>query len=287
MSRDETAAWLAALQARFGAVLRTPLESSAGTLHADPDSYAANACADIAPSLQLTAAERLSVYHRQYWVRLLKTLQEQYSLLTSLLGAWQFNQYACSFLASEPPRGHDLAAIAEGFLPFLQRELRARDDEPSLPHEALLQAAHIDAEYRRVFYAPPEQPWQLPSADLSSLAACRLQLSAALAVVVEHWPLLELRAAQAGRASEPRWPLPARLPSPRTWLLRRTERGTYQRLLAPLEVHLFASLREHEVGGALQLLAANPELGSQAELAAQVRAFFTDAASHGFFVRAS
>ena len=66
--------WLEDFQARFGDVLRTPLARETGTLSATPDRYDSETVAETLEGAGMTSAERLAVYNRQYWFRLLGVL---------------------------------------------------------------------------------------------------------------------------------------------------------------------------------------------------------------------
>lgn len=289
MSSAETTRWLAELQARFSSVLRAPLVVRRGQLGSDLASYPEQACADILPTSQLTAAERLGTYQRQYWMRLLNFLQEQYPLTTRLLGAWFFNQYATRFLLAQPPHGHDLGQVADGLSLFLAEDLR--DDPlkhtpagPTLPRSALLEAAQIDAAFRRVFIAPEQPSWQLTAADGADLARRRLRLSAAMTCVQEHWPLLTLRARVMHEQAEQAVALPAPLARPKRWLLYRNERGVAQCSLGPLQARLFELLPERTIGEALALVEAEWPERDRERLPELVDDFFAFAARAGLFV---
>lgn len=289
MSSSATTAWLAELQARFSAVLRTPLAARAGRLGSDFASYPEGACADILPSAQLTATERLGIYQRQYWMRLLNVLQEQFPLTTRLLGAWFFNQYAMRFLLEQPPRAHDLGAAVDGFEAFFARELRVdpvphAPAGPTLPRMALLEAAALDAGFRRVFIAPEQPTWQLSAAESAGLDARRLQLSAAMACVEEHWPLLRLRANALHDPGEHALPLPAALARPQRWLLHRTERGVAHRALGPLQARLFQLLPACSVGEALSCVYEECPEDERERLPDSINDFFAYAAQAGLFV---
>src|SRR5262249_13076605 len=101
--------WLADLQARFGSVLRTPLDRSTGRLRASEESYPGAAVADVVDG------RGLAVYNRQYWFRLLNALSTAYPITAALLGHWKFNDYAARFLSEHPPRSWDLDRAADGF----------------------------------------------------------------------------------------------------------------------------------------------------------------------------
>lgn len=96
MSRD-VPEWLAELQARFGSVLRTPLDRSTGTLSATPETY------DPILVAQVSDPRGLAIYNRQVWFRLFEVLQSAFPLTARLLGLWQFNFYASRFLEGNPP----------------------------------------------------------------------------------------------------------------------------------------------------------------------------------------
>jgi hypothetical protein len=161
MTRDDVGsspAWLAELQQRFGVTVMTPLDRKTGTLRAVPANYDPQLREDIAPGQTLSSADRLAVYNRQYWFRLFGVLQSAYPLTTRLLGHWSFNDWATQFLSAHPPRGWDIDSVADGFDEFLGSIPSAQSfslpNGASLPTEALLEGARIDAAYRRVFLAP-------------------------------------------------------------------------------------------------------------------------------------
>ncbi|HKP62587.1 MAG TPA: putative DNA-binding domain-containing protein [Polyangiales bacterium] len=277
MSAD-TERWLAELQARFGAVLRMPLSTAGGTLHADVSAYPERAVADLLPSARLTAVGRLGVYHRQYWLRLLHVLQEQYPLTVRLCGAWGFNQHAIAFVSREPPRGCDLGNVVSGFDDFIAQQVQ---DSPALPRAALLEAARLDAAYRRVFMAPEEPAFRV---EADQLAMQRLRLSRALAIVHESWPLLELRAHVFGKPESDAIPLPPALLRRRSWALYRASRGVAQLELEPEQLRLLELLQQHPLGAALGILEAECDATARDGLPERTQRFLAGAVRHGFFV---
>jgi transposase len=258
VNRQETLRWLADLQHEFGSVMRTPLDARSGQLKAAVERYPQAICAAVSGSAQRTAAERLAIYNRQYWLRLLRALQNEYPLTCRLHGAWRFNQLAMRFLHAHPPRGHDLARVADGFDGWLAQQLRAdptgrRDGPRACFGEAVLEAAQLDAAVRRIVSAP-EQPRFRLTQGVS--AASRLCFSSAYARFSEHWPLVRLRARISAEVSERPVDLPERLPLAQTWALFRTTRGVGQVLLAPLHARLLALLEAQPLGAALERLEA-------------------------------
>jgi Putative DNA-binding domain len=288
MSRSETLQRLAEMQRRFSAVLRTPLAADGGKLDADASRYPAGACEDVLAMSQLTAAARLGIYQRQYWMRLYNVMQEQYPLTTRLLGAWFFNHYAMRFLQAHPPPAHDLARSAEGFDVFLAREIvddpvRCSPDGPTLPRTALLEAAAVDAVFRTVFLAPEEPCWSLASAGEAALGTARLQLSKAVRCIEEHWPLLELRASSLSADAERVLSLPERAPRVQHWLVFRTERGVGHARVAPAHARLFALLSTHQLGEALALVQQECPDHERDRLPSSIRDWFAFATRIGAF----
>lgn len=282
--RSATERWLAELQERFGTVLRTPLSTAGNTLHPDVRAYSARAVDDVLPGPKLTAAERLSVYHRQYWLRLLQVVQEQYPLSMRLCGAWGFNQHAIAFLVQRPPRGCDLGDVVTGFDDFLSEHLQTDPvhnlGAPALPRAALLEAARLDAAYRRVFMAPEEPAFQVGTCDV---ATQRVALSRALAIVDESWPLLALRARIFGKPESHPVRVPPALPQPRSAALYRTTRGVAQVGLALEEARLLALLREHTVGTALAIIESECDAPARLGLPERTQQFLASAVRRGFF----
>jgi hypothetical protein len=272
---DDSLAWLADFQARFSSVLRAPLDPSSGQLQVRSASYDARLCAEVASRPGRSAAQAMAVYNRQYWVRLLRVMQQDVPLVAGLMGAWHFNQLALQFLREQPPRGHDLARIADGFEHFLERSALAWQ-----PRLALLQAARIDAAFRRVFVAPDEPPFVPPSGDGAEL---HLKLSAAWTCVEERWSLLQLRR-QLPDLGGAVVPLPPTLPTSRRWAVFREGHGTAQLSLAPEQARLFELLARLPLTEALATLESECAALERDALPKRVQGWLQQAVAKGFFV---
>lgn len=264
-------AWLADLQARFGAAIRTPLDRSTGTLTATPAAYDAALAADTHP-------ERLAVYNRQYWYRLLDLMNDELPLTARLLGAWHFNEHAARFLLESPPRGWDLAQAAEGFVAFFAASIAAADDAA-----LLVQSARIDAAWAQVFRAPRPAPFRPTAEDAARLLDLRLVQSPAVVVVEEHAPLLALRRELLQTPGEARVAMPARHPAARFVAIVARDAGTLQIPLEPSEAALLALLREHPVREALARLEGACTAGERAQLPAKTQAWLARGVQQGFW----
>lgn len=62
----------------------------------------------IAPNSRLTAFERLEIYNRQYWFRLLSALAEDFPALRAVVGASAFDRLATDYLSAHPSRSFSL-----------------------------------------------------------------------------------------------------------------------------------------------------------------------------------
>ena len=261
MSWPASPAWLLELEAAFGQMLRTPLARGTGTLRAETSAYPPALLAQARPGAGLSPAERLSVYNRQYWFRLFTLLQRSFPLTAQLVGFWRFNELASDFLGQRPPRSWDIARIGEGFVDFLSEALPLADLElppprRDLPRAALLEAARIDEAYRDVFSAPASAPYQPLLDDAALLLHGRLQLSRAVALLSESWPLCELRRGTLGAEPLGALVLGAPLAAPRSWLLARDGLRLNLIALEPREAQLLGLLTQYPVANALAHLEA-------------------------------
>lgn len=270
--------WLAELQSGFGAVLRTPLDRSTGTLRATPSAYDPDTLRAIVDGPSGRAEEHLAVYNRQYWFRLFGVFQTAFPLTSRLFGHWHFNGHVTRFLLAHPPGHWDLDRAPDGFEVFLAEALG--DVEP---REVLLDAACLDVTWRALFRAPVTAPFQPRAEDAPRLLDSRLVPSPAVAVLVDRWALLELKASLARSGGESAVPLPAALEQPRSWALVREATGIRHLSLAPREGELLLLLRRHTIGDALAALeSACPEQERPA-LPGQAQRWLARSVERGFW----
>jgi hypothetical protein len=255
VSWPESPRWLTELQLSFGSLLRTPLERASGSLCADTEAYDADLVRRVKSGPASSRAERLAVYHRQYWFRLLTALQRAYPLTARLVGFWHFNELAARHLAASPPRGFDLDDAVEGW----ERQLTsaaASGWSSDVDLAAVTQAARIDAAFHRILRAPPTSPLALRPADAARLPTALLALSPTVALIEEDWALCERRALLGTKSEETRVALGPRHASTRHLLLTRRELQLGVVPLEPLEARLLALLPRFPLAEALGRLEA-------------------------------
>lgn len=101
---------LETLQREMAASVMTPL-TSADRMRAtayDGRKMEDVAASFIAPNSRLTAFERLEIYNRQYWFRVLDAFADDFTALAAVLGSERFQKLAVAYLASNPSRSFTL-----------------------------------------------------------------------------------------------------------------------------------------------------------------------------------
>ncbi|MGD0548639.1 MAG: DNA-binding domain-containing protein [Terracidiphilus sp.] len=74
----------------------------------DGSSMSGHAAAYVKPNRHLSAFERLEVYNRQYWFRVLASLSEDFPALEAVAGAERFELLSREYLAAHPSRSFTL-----------------------------------------------------------------------------------------------------------------------------------------------------------------------------------
>lgn len=146
------------LQEWFASRMASPLNEEEGISSSSKALIAEEASQFIAPTDQLTPYERLHIYHRQYWWRLLRHLQEHMPLLVRLLGYEAFNQkIGVPYFTRYPPNHWMLHYLG------LRLPLWMRQEYRGINHHPLWEASRIDWAFKHSFFALRKTSLQLPS----------------------------------------------------------------------------------------------------------------------------
>ncbi|MBI3863556.1 MAG: putative DNA-binding domain-containing protein [Planctomycetia bacterium] len=245
----------------------------------------------IARSQALSSLERLDIYYRAYYARLLDCLREEYSVLAAALEAGLFDKFAVGYLQSHPPGGYTLSRLGARFPEFLAETRPARDSaeegNADWP-EFMIDLARLERVVNEVFDGPGSE-------GLPALDAARLQ-----AIPRDRWPAVRLVAAPCLRLGALQFPVnvfftamskkeSARMPEPGAAFVAVTRRDYSVRRyeLSVEQFTLLAALVEGEsVGAAIERLVA--ELPSAHEdLAPRLREWFRTWTAAGFFIAVS
>src|ERR1700747_3280983 len=102
------------IQRRMAHAILQPLTSS--------DRIAPNTDAGyLKPNNQLTAVERLEIYSRSYWFRVLDSLYDDFPGLRAVLGERAFHRLSRAYLADCPSRSFTLRNLGSRLAGWLQR----------------------------------------------------------------------------------------------------------------------------------------------------------------------
>lgn len=139
----------------------------------------------IKPNRRLTSFERLEIYNRQYWLRLMECFAEDYPGVRAVLGERRFHDLAVAYLASHPSRRFTLRDLGARLIEFIQVEPRWTGALRELASDmARLEWAHIEA-----FDNEAKAP--VAAADLlgRDAARIRLRLQPYITLLQLAWPL--------------------------------------------------------------------------------------------------
>ena len=97
---------LETLQREMAAAVMQPLTPEENMRAHAADGRAMTAVAEsfIAPNSRLSACERLEIYNRQYWYRVLDALIEDFRALRAVVGASAFQALSIAYLTAHPSR---------------------------------------------------------------------------------------------------------------------------------------------------------------------------------------
>ncbi|MBV9488546.1 MAG: putative DNA-binding domain-containing protein, partial [Verrucomicrobia bacterium] len=76
----------------------------------------------IKPNDRLSSFERLEIYNRQYWFRVLDCLQDDYPGLRAIVGEQKFMKLATAYLARFPSESHTLRDLGSRLEQFIYEE---------------------------------------------------------------------------------------------------------------------------------------------------------------------
>jgi hypothetical protein len=112
---------LAQIQREMAAAVMMPLTRDEEMRPEAPDGrpMPAVAASFIAPNSQLTAFERLEIYNRQYWFRVMGALAEDFPALRSVVGARAFEALSVAYLTAHPSRSFSLRNLGSKLAEWL------------------------------------------------------------------------------------------------------------------------------------------------------------------------
>jgi hypothetical protein len=191
------------LQRRFTEALMTPLNAQEGisdrTLRGESMKHVVDEI--VKPNDRLSSVERLEIYSRSYWFRILSSLSEDFVGLRAVVGNEKFDALAQAYLTENPSRSFTLRNLGSR----LESWLRANPDYIR-PHEQLaLDMVRLEWADTECFDSREERPLKLKEiAYLGEDPTLRLQPNVRLLAL--QYPvdslLLEIRDKDEGDSDE-------------------------------------------------------------------------------------
>jgi hypothetical protein len=128
------------------AIMRPLKNDSMQSIWLDGGDTAKYAAQFIKPNQRLSSFERLEIYNKQYWYRLLESLQDDFPGLNALLGHKRFEKLSIAYLNRYPSRSYTLNHLAKDLANFIKEEPNLTAPDTEVAHEiACLEWAEIQA----------------------------------------------------------------------------------------------------------------------------------------------
>jgi len=245
---------LESIQRAMAAAVMQPLTAEETMRERAPDgrSMTEVAASFIAPNSRLNAFERLEIYNRQYWFRILGALAEDFPALGAVLGGVRFEKMSIAYLAQHPSRSFTLRNLGSKLVDWVA----AHPEFTGRRHALAVDVARIEWAFVEAFDSNGRDPLSL--AQIAALdASSNLALQPHLQLLALSYPaddlVLELhqrekrQTSEAGLEHEQDPAIPAKLPRLRrraTWLAaHRLDLAVYYRRLAREEYLTLDALR--------------------------------------------
>lgn len=286
------------LQRTMARAVMQPLTSSERMQRRAPDGGSMRRYASrfIKPNDRLTSFERLEIYNRQYWFRVLSVLAEDFSGLRAVLGERQFDAMARAYLLANPSRSFTLRNLGARMEVWLRKNPKWAGTKQALALDiARLEWADIEAFDGKS--APALRQEDLASADAARL---KLALQPYVRLLRFQYPvddlLLEVRKedddtefssnAFTERRKRKRVRAVAKLKPAEIFLVvHRIDNSVYFRRIEPEEFSILTSLRERKTLASAIASGFRKSSIKTEERPLQVQTWFQDWAALGWFCR--
>jgi Putative DNA-binding domain len=256
----------------------------------------------IKPNDRLTSFERLEIYNKQYWFRILSSMSEDFPGLRAVLGERRFDAMAKAYLVANPSRSFTLRNLPSQLVRWLRKNPKWAGKSQTLALDiARLEWADIEAFDGKA--EPPLRQEDLSSADgaqITAPAKLKLALQPYLRLLDFQYPvddlLLEVRKADEDtdfasnafteRRKRKRVRAVAKLkPSPVFLAVHRLDNSVYFRRLEPEEFAILTALRDGKaLGTAVESAFRNNKIAA-GERPEKAQIWFATWAALGWFCR--
>src|ERR1700684_1839632 len=111
------------LQRRMAEDVRRPLTADFGMQQETEEGLSISQLAEgyVKPNDRLTSFERLEIYNRQYWFRVIAAVSEDFPALATVLGPKRFNSLLIAYLKENPSTSFTLRNLGRNLPMWLAR----------------------------------------------------------------------------------------------------------------------------------------------------------------------
>jgi hypothetical protein len=246
----------------------------------------------IKPNNLLSSFDRLEIYNRQYWFRVIGAVAEDFPALSAVLGGKAFNLLVLAYLRENPSTSFTLRNLGSKLPPWLEEH----SEFAPRRHKLLLDVARLEWAYVEAFDRAEVAP--LTALDFADLAAgSRLFLQPHIQLLELNYPVDELVLAvhqetgpsdmMSNAVPERRHVQRARLPkmlrSAVFLVVHRYDNSVYYRRIDRENFRLLSALQKGApLGDALENAFRNSPLSAE-EQAAKIQSYFAHASELGWF----
>ncbi len=245
---------LAQIQREMARAVMMPLTADEEMRRETPEgrSMEAVAASFIAPNRELSSFERLEIYNRQYWFRVLGALAEDFPALRAVVGGRAFEAMSVAYLTAHPSRSFTLRNLGSHLVDWLARNPQFAGRRARLAQDV----ARIEWAFVEAFDNADREPLTLEQiATLDSDS--RLSLQPHLQLLELEYPVDELvlnlhkkekrQPSEAGVQHDEEEQGPAKLPTLRrraTWVAaHRVDLSVYYLRLSRAEYQTLSAIR--------------------------------------------
>ncbi len=245
---------LEAIQREMAAAVMRPLTADEEMQAMAPDGRAMSdvAASFVAPNSRLSAFERLEIYNRQYWFRVLGALAEDFPALRAVVGGRDFEALSVAYLTAHPSRSFSLRNLGSKLVEWLA----AHPQFAGRRHRLAVDVARIEWAFVEAFDLAEREPLtleQIATLDGGSRLALQPHVQllaleyAADDLVLKLHRREKKQTSEAGVKEDEVHAAPAKLPRLRrrpTWVAaHRLDNSVYYRRLAREEFFTLVAIR--------------------------------------------
>ena len=286
------------LQRRMSHDVRRPLTADLDMQQVTEDggSMAALAATYVKPNDRLTSFDRLEIYNRQYWFRVIGAVSEDFPALGAVLGTKRFDALVLAYLKENPSTSFTLRNLGAN----LPGWLKSHPEFAPTRHKLLLDVARLEWAYVESFDRAAVPPLTLE--DFANLDGdSKLSLQPHLQLLDLEYPVDELVLAvhketpdsdiMSNAVTEKKQTKRLRLPRMRRsavyLAVHRFDHSVYYRRIDREAWLLLSALQRHQtLGDAIEAAFANSRVSPE-EQAQRIQQYFAHAAELGWFCRKS